>query len=393
MSGWLVALVFAVFVFFTDDYVVAGVLPEIAHDLRVSEAAAGQLITVFSLTIALAAPVASVVAAHWSRRRLFAGSLVVFVAANGLAAVAPAYGPLVALRVGAALAAAASTPALFAVTAALAPADRRGRYLAAVSLGVTGSLVAGVPLGTWLGAAVGWRWTFAAMAAAGVLALAGIAATLPATPAPPATGLRERLRPLVAAPVTLGLAANLVTILASMMLLTYLAPFVRELAGAGPGTRGALFAASGLAGMLGIWLGGLATDRWGQDRTLLAGIGAFVASMLVFTLLWPLRPIPVAVVVPVALVWAGSAFWNSPAIQARLFLLAGPSGAQALALNTSSSYLGTAVGGALGGILLAHAGVVALAPASAILGAVALAVFAAATRAGRVRTHTSAAGR
>ncbi|WP_202818464.1 MFS transporter, partial [Streptomyces luteocolor] len=114
MPVWLFALLGAAFVFYTDDYVIAGVLPEIARDLDVSEARAGQLVTVFSLTVALAAPVAGVALARVSRRRLFAVSFTVFVAANLAASMTPGFGTLVALRIVAALAAAAATPAVFA---------------------------------------------------------------------------------------------------------------------------------------------------------------------------------------------------------------------------------------------------------------------------------------
>jgi DHA1 family purine base/nucleoside efflux pump-like MFS transporter len=178
---------------------------------------------------------------------------------------------------------------------------------------------------------------------------------------PPGTGVREalpvrqQLAILVRPAVSLGLAANLVLMLGSMMVLTYLAPYVDALADAGAGQRGVLFAVSGAAGMLGIWAGGVATDRWGPDRALIAGVAAFVAAMAALLALWPWRPVPVVLLVPVVAVWGGAAFWNSPAVQARLHLLAGPVATQALALNTSGTYLGVAAGGAIGG-----AGIVAL---------------------------------
>lgn len=91
MPLWLLALLFTAFVVHTDDHVIAGLLPEIAADLGVSEAAAGQLVTVFSLTVVVGAPTAAVVTATWPRRLLFAGALAVFVAANAAAA-APVHG-------------------------------------------------------------------------------------------------------------------------------------------------------------------------------------------------------------------------------------------------------------------------------------------------------------
>jgi MFS transporter, DHA1 family, purine base/nucleoside efflux pump len=375
MPGWLWALAGAAFVYFTDDYVIAGVLPEIAAEFAVAEAVAGQLITVFSLTVAVAAPVAAVVTASWPRRGLLLATGAVFVAANVAAALTPSFTVLMGLRVLAALAAAAATPALFAVTAALAPEQRRGRYLGIVSIGVTGSIAAGVPVGTWIGGEFGWRATFAAVAVAGVLAGLALLATVPATPSGPVPRLVEQLAVLARRPITLGLLANAVTLAGSMLLLSYLAPFVRDLSGTGPDGRALLFAISGVAGMLGVWLGGMAVDRVGPDRALLTGIGGLVAAMVVFAGLWFVRPVPFWLVVPLAAVWGGFAFWNSPAIQARLLALAGPVGGQALALNTTATYLGVSLGGAVGGLVLAGAGTGGLAPTAAVLVAASWVVF------------------
>jgi MFS transporter, DHA1 family, purine base/nucleoside efflux pump len=369
------ALATAAFVFFTDDYVIAGVLPEIAAEFAVTEAVAGQLITVFSLTVAVAAPVAAVVTAQWPRRTLLLTACAVFVVANSAAALTTSFAVLMGLRVLAALAAAAATPALFAVTAALAPEPRRGRYLAVVSIGVTGSIAAGVPAGTWIGGEFGWRATFGSVAVAGVLAGLAILATVPVTPSGAAPRLGEQLAVLARRPITLGLLANAVTLAGSMLLLSYLAPFVRELSGTGPDGRALLFAVSGVAGMLGVWLGGLAVDRRGPDRALLIGIGGLVAALGVLAGLWFARPVPFWLVVPVTAVWAGFAFWNSPAIQARLLALAGPVGGQALALNTTATYLGVSLAGALGGLVLAGVGTGGLAPAAAVLVAVSWVVF------------------
>ena len=112
----------------------------------------------------------------------------------------------------------------------------------------------------------------------------------------------------------------------------------------------------GLAGMVGIWAGGRATDAWGPDRTRIVGVGAFLATMAALVVLWPLRPVPLVLVFAIVTVWGGAAFWNFPAVQSRLQLLARPVATQALALNTSGTYIGVAIGGATGGTILNTAG-------------------------------------
>src|SRR5690606_23852988 len=138
-------------------------LPELARDLAVSDGMAGQLVTVFSLTVAIAAPVLAVLLAGFDRKRLILVALLVFACANLVAAFATSFSLLMAMRVVAALCAAATTPSLFAAAATMAPMGKAGRYIAVISLGVTGSIAFGVPSGTWIGAVAGWRWTFGVM--------------------------------------------------------------------------------------------------------------------------------------------------------------------------------------------------------------------------------------
>ena len=146
----------------TDDFVIAGILPDIADDPAVSEAAAGQLVTVVSITYALAAPPLAVATARLPRKPMVVGGLSVFAAVNLVAAIAPSYAVLMALRVVAALIAAMVSPAVFGMAARLAAPDRDGRALGVVA-GLTVSLFIGVPLGSLLADTFGWRSTFVAV--------------------------------------------------------------------------------------------------------------------------------------------------------------------------------------------------------------------------------------
>lgn len=387
MPTWLFTLLAAAFVLYTDDYVIAGILPELAADLGVTEGHAGQLVTVFSLTVALAAPVAAVFLAKVPRRRLFTTALLVFVAANAAAAATDSFAVLTVLRVAAALPAAAMTPALFAFTARHAPPQKVGRYVAIVSLGVTGSIAAGVPLGTWIGGILGWRATFAAMATAGALVLILVLSTLPRSEGIDGTPrLAEQFRILRRAPISLGLLANCLLMTGSMMMLTYQATYLAATTSTGIEARALAFSLAGIAGIVGIWIGGTVTDRIGADRTLLVGIGTIIASMLLLWALWIARPAPLTLVLIVGTVSGGMSFWNAPAIQARLHHLAGPVSGQALALNTSGTYLGVSIGAAVGGSILSAGGVGILPLTAAGFSASALLLLALASRSKLVPT-------
>lgn len=357
MPAWLFALLAATFVYYTDDYVIAGILPELAADLRIQEGQAGQLVTAFSLTVAVAAPIAAVVTARLSRHKLFTAAMLIFISANLTASISSSFALLLALRIVAALSAAAATPALFAFVANHAPEAKLGKYLAIVSLGVTGAIAAGVPVGAWIGGALGWRATFLVIAVAGIIALVSLLFTLPRSAEQQLpVALPEQLRILRRPPIFFGLLANCLLMTGSMMMLTYLAPYLEISTTADLHARALAFSLSGIAGIIGIWLGGIATDSLGADRTLLIGIGALIVSMLALWGFWAIRPVPLVLVLAVVTFWGGLAFWNSPAIQVRLYQLAGPVTEHALALNTSGTYLGVAIGAAIGGQLLTLVG-------------------------------------
>lgn len=380
---WVIALTMATFAFGTDDYVIAGVLPAIAHDLTVGEPVAGQLMTIFSLTYAIGAPVAAVLTAGWNRRRLLTIGLVVFALANLVAPAIGSYPQLVGLRVIAALAAATVVPAAFSLAVGLAPAQRQGRYLGIVMSGLTSSIVLGVPLGTWIGGALGWAATLVFVGVLGVVALGTIRATLPPAPGVPDESLSDRLAPLRQPAVLVGLAAIAVTVFGNMVLFTYLAPYVRDLAGAGSTALGIAFALAGLAGIVGGQLGGRASDRWGPDRALQLGVGGFATAMLVLIVLGFLRPVPFPVALPLLVIWAMFSWWIPLPAQTKLLGLAGSSGPQVLALNSSAVYVGVSIGGAVGGLLFGAYGTSVLPYAAAAAQLLALLVFAVAARLGR----------
>lgn len=373
---WLLALFLLAFSFGTDDLVIAGVLPDIARDLDVSVAASGQLVTVFALTFALGAPVAAAVTARVPRRGLLVGAAAVFVLANLGAAAAPGYGSVLAARVVAGLAAATASPAAFAVAAAAAPEGRRGRFLAVVSAGMTTSLVAGVPVGTWIGDALGWRATMLYVAALAAVAGVVLAVTLPGLPG--AAPVRGRLRALRRPGTALALVAMVPAGAGGMMSYVY----ITETAGRLGDVRGAAVApvitAAGVAGIAGAFLGGRAVDALGAPKALvvfMAGVAAAPVSMAVLD--GAGGPYP-AVVVGVVFVFYGLVTWGiAPATQAWLLDRGGPDAAgELLAVNNACMYLGFSLAGGVGGLALGAGGAAAVPVAAAGCAGLSLVLFA-----------------
>ncbi|MDT0264739.1 MFS transporter [Streptomyces sp. DSM 44915] len=368
--SWLPGLMLAVFVIGTDDFIIAGVLPEIAADLRVSEAAAGQLVTVFSLVYAVAAPVMAVLTARLPRRAIVVGGLAVFALVNATTVAATSYPALLALRVLAALVAASVSPAVFAVAGTLAPSHRTGRAIGAVAAGLTVSLVVGVPLGSWLGAEFGWRATFVLVAGLTVVAVAVTAGTLPRLPDQPATGVRERLSLLRRPAVLTCVAGTVVGACAGLLPYVFIAPVIVDLTGAERSWVPVVIGVYGLAGAIGTVLGGRLNDQWGTDRSVLALLtlvcGATVA-MAVTGLLGG-GDVPLPLLVALIVVWGLAGWAYNPPMNARALRLAGAAGTEAIALNTSGLYVGIAAAGVVGGGALSVGGGVGVLLAAGLVG-------------------------
>ncbi|MGH4028890.1 MFS transporter [Actinomycetota bacterium Odt1-20B] len=352
---WLYALTLAAFAVQTDDFIIIGVLPDLAHDLHVGEGAAGQLVTVYSLVYALAAPAWALLLARIDRKRALCGALAVFTATNLVVPLVTAFPALMALRVSAALAAAVVLPAALAAATAAAPPDRRGRYLATVMTGLTGAVLIGVPTGTYIGDAAGWQATFVFAGALGAVALLLALVTVPRTPtaAEPAAGARELLRPVLQRAVLVVLLVTVVTVAGNLAFQTYLAPFLADLASVTSKQLAVLLVLAGAGGLVGTRLAGRIVDRYGSMRALVAAGGLFCAGMAAFCALWLARPVPLVAVAALLMCWSAAAWAVPPAIQALMVDRVGPEGAtQAMALHSSSAYVGAAIGGGLGGVLV-----------------------------------------
>lgn len=337
----------------TGMFVTAGLLAPIAADLDVSVAAAGQLMTVFALAYAVLSPVLAAVTAPLPRRTLLLLGLGVFVLGNVLTAVVPGYPLVVATRVLAAAGAAMFTPTASGVATALAGPEHRGRALALVMGGMSVATAVGVPLGTWIGAAYGWRATIWLVAGLAVLGLAGVAALVPDVRIAVSGRLGERFAPLADRGVLAVLATQLMMFASAFTAYTYLGALIDL-------PLAAVLWAWGAGAVVGNQLGGRLTDAYGPRRMVLAGLAA---STLLMAL------IPVAnLALPVALVWAftwGVVGWLvAPAQQYRVVAALPANVPVGLGLLSSSQYAGLMLAGVMGGLALdgyGRAGVVTLA--------------------------------
>lgn len=193
----IILLAVGMFALGTDAFLVAGVLPVIAHETGVAEELVGQLITVFSLTYGLGAPILAATIGHWPPQRVLMGALGLLGLANLASALSPSFPLLVLTRLLAGCFAATYTPLAFAVGIEPAPPARRGQALALVVSGLNVATVLGAPLETWIGEHFGWRLSFALVAVlAGVAFLLLVLFRLPISASLASPSLKERLRPI-----------------------------------------------------------------------------------------------------------------------------------------------------------------------------------------------------
>ncbi|KFC73936.1 putative integral membrane transporter protein [Bosea sp. LC85] len=356
MDTRLVWLAGGAFVIGTGSLMITGILPNLAAAFGTSIDTAGLLISIFAVAYALGSPILSTLLGDVDRRMVLAGSLSVFALANLLAAFATGFTWLMAARIAMALAAGVFMPSANAVAVALVSPERRGRAIALVTGGMTVSLILGVPLGTAVTSYGGWHLAFLLVAFIGAFAVAGLLLNLPDDLPRGANSLSERLQVARRADVLLALGTTALWTTGAFTLYTYVAPFLATHAGiSGPWLSAALIV-SGIGSAIGNQAGGMASDRFGPERTLtiiltVLALALASASLMAITL----TPAAAVFVAPAILfVWSMAGWAGHPSQMSRLAAMAPDATVVALSLNASALYIGIAAGSALGQQTLRH---------------------------------------
>ncbi|MFI9561003.1 MFS transporter [Nonomuraea endophytica] len=338
-------LALATFAVGTDAFVMAGLLPAIAADLEVSVPAAGQLVTAFALTLAVAAPILSWLLSPLDRRRVLQLALIVFVAGNVVTALSPTYPIALLARILTAAGAATITATASSAAVAITPPERRGRAMALVIGGLTLSTALGMPLGNLIGG-IDWRLTLWAVAALGVVAAIGISVALPKVVLP-TTSLMARLAPLRQPKVLSILVVTLLAMAGHYAVYTYIAAITAT------ATTGS--SSHALTLILFVWGVGVLTGNFfaGHLVDKRPALGVAVGALAGGTVLLAISPLTVSSLA-IASIWA--AVWGvtdgmaSVVQQHRLVTFAPASSPMLLGLNSSAIYFGVAIGGGLGGL-------------------------------------------
>ena len=344
------ALSLAVFAVGTAELIIAGILPDLSTDFGVDIPTAGLLVTGYALAVAIGGPLFALLTARLPRKPMIVGLLVLFVVGQVLCAVAPSYGWLLAARILVACGHGLFFGAGSVAAAELAPPGKRAAALSLFLAGFAVATILGVPLGTAVGNAFGWRWSFWAIGALALLATVLVAVLLP--PAPPErsrpAGLRAEIKALGHQHVYLSYAIIACVMTGALAFATYQVPLLIAVTGVPQDWTPAYLVLGGIGTAFGIFGGGRAGD-W---RLMPSLIAILIGQALVSVLLLPAVGTPVAVAFGLFL-WSalGSAF-DAP-IQSRILAAAHAAPNLAATLVSTAFNIGIALGAWIGGVWIA----------------------------------------
>ncbi|WP_028550619.1 MFS transporter [Paenibacillus sp. UNC451MF] len=350
-STWKVyVLVLITFLVGTSNYVISGILDRIAEALGTSVAAAGQLITVYSLAYAVGTPILMALTAKMDRRKLLLYSLGFFIAANLLTFILSGFGFFIAARIITALGAGVVTVNALSIAAKIAPPGKQASAIANVTMGLTASLIIGVPLGRMIASSFGWKAVFLAIAIVGGMAMFVIAAVFPRIEGDKPVRLIKQLALLKKPQVLVALAITFFWLGGYSLAYTYISPFLLEVTHLNESLISTALLMFGIASLIGSKVGGYSADKRGILFTLVSGMVLHVISLILLSFVGQ----SVIVVFAILILWSFAAWSSAPAQQFNLVTLVPESSGVMLSLNSSMMQLAMAFGAGIGGLIVNH---------------------------------------
>lgn len=330
------------------EFVTMGLLPQIAEGAGVDIPTAGHTISAYALGVVVGSPLVALGAARLPRRRVVVALMVVFAVGNALTALAPSYGTLVAARFLAGLPHGGYFGLASLVAVAMAPRGQGGRAVGTVMLGIPIAMVAGVPLGTWMGQELGWRSAYWAVTGIGVVTAVLVRAWVPYFPPDRDQSFRTELRAFGDLQFWLTMLVGAVGFGGMFAMYSYIAPTVEHVTGLDRSWVPVFLLFYGAFSLVGTWLGGRLGD-WSVLRSLALMGSVSALSLLAF---WQTSRWVVPALVTLAFVAVSGSAWVI-ALQLRLMRVAGTARSLGAAMNHSALNVANALGAYLGGLVIA----------------------------------------
>ncbi|MGW2326228.1 MFS transporter [Streptomyces sp. NPDC001700] len=343
----LLALAIGAFGIGTTEFVIMGLLPQVAGDLGVSVPTAGLLVTGYALGVMIGAPIMTALGTRISRKNMLMLLMGLFIMGNAISAVAPVFAVMLIGRVVASLAHGAFFGIGSVVAAELVAPEKKAGAISLMFTGLTVANVVGVPLGTFVGQSAGWRVTFLIVAALGVVGLAGVAKLVPDLPKPEGVRLRHEVAAFKNPQVLLAMAMTVLGFGGVFAAITYIAPMMTEVSGYAGSSVTWLLVLFGLGMVAGNLTGGRFADRRLMPM-LFTALGGLSVVLALFTVAAPNK---IAAAVAVFLIGA-LGFATVPPLQKRVLDYAHGAPTLASAVNIGAFNLGNALSAWLGGIVI-----------------------------------------
>ena len=342
----LFALAVSAFGIGTSEFIIMGLLPDLAHSFQVSIPKTGILVSGYALSVTLGSPLVALALSHMDRKRALLILMGMFVAGNALCALAPTFLLLLLARILTALCHGAFFGIGSIVAFHLVPRSERAQAITLMFSGLTLANVLGVPAGTALGQAFGWRFAFWALVPIGLVAGLGLFRLVPHQPAEKLE-LKHEFRAALRPQVQLVLALSTLSSVSLFCVFTYVAPILEQVTHLSPAAVTRVLVVFGVGITVGNLLGGKLAD-WKQMPVLLTGFVLLIAIFLVM----PFVELTVVPAVIMIFVWGCVHFATGSPLQARIVDQAKGAPNLASTLNQGAFNLGNAIGASLGGIML-----------------------------------------
>lgn len=363
----LICLTLGAFAIGMTEFIIMGLLPNVAKDLDVTIPQAGQLITGYALGVAVGAPLLTLLTHSMPKKRLLILVMCIFIFGNAFSTFAPTYALLMGARILTAFAHGTFLGVGSIIATYLVQPDKRGSAVAIVLAGLTVANIIGVPFGTYIGQQLGWRASFGAITILGIIALMGLIRFIPVVRQDSQSSLVQEIRCLFKPQVLLILFIGALGCGSLFSVFTYITPMLQSISGFKEQSVTWILVLFGIGVTIGNMIGGKLAD-WKLRSYLTANFAilAVILSVLTVTL-----PFPVLAVITVFL-WGIAAFGIMPGIQLRIMNLASEAPMLAATSSHSALNLGNAAGASLGGLVIIHSGLETVPWLSAALAAIAM---------------------
>ncbi|MDT1121226.1 MFS transporter [Bacillus altitudinis] len=349
-------LALAAFLIGTIEYIITGIIQMVADDLQVTTSAAGLLVTSLALSAAIGAPIVIALTINIDRRKILSWTLIIFILSNFITSISHSFEMVMITRVLQGISGGTAIVVEMAVATRLVEREKRGTAIGIILMGLSSSLVLGVPIGTFLSSMIGWKALFAAIGVITLIPLIVVYRRIPSMKEQEPVTLRMQLSILKDKRILLAVAVTLFYVGGYSTLFTYLTPFLQKSANLSITEISGILLLAGICSFLGSSLGGMAADKKGPIFTIFSGITLQIMMLMLLAFVTGNLVVMVAVI----MIWMIATWSTSPAQQLYLVTLVPKSPDIALSVNTSFIQFGFALGSGLGGIVLSRTSILHL---------------------------------